>query len=266
MSDDSIALSVAGNAHFKDFFSRTADAYARFRPRYPDALFAHLASATVSRDLAWDCATGSGQAAVALARHFTRVIATDASAAQLRHAEHNPRVSYRVATAESSGLDDGSIDLVTVAQALHWFDLADFYAEVRRVLVPSGVLAAWCYSRVSVTPTVDRVLDRYYETCDPFWPPERRLVESGYRDIAFPFQELSAPAFHVEEWLTLDQLAGYLRTWSATQRLAERLGTDPVMQVREEMRTAWGDDALPRRVTWPLHVRIGTMASGPRRG
>jgi len=243
---------------FRNHFSGAAAAYATFRPHYPDALFAFLAAHAPGRALAWDCGTGSGQAALGLARHYTRVLATDASADQIAHATPHSGVEYRVATAERSGLADRSVDLVTAAQALHWFDTHAFFDEVRRVFVPGGVLAVWCYNLLEVEPSIDRVVRRFYtDTVGPFWPAERRLVETGYRTIAFPFPELPVPAFTMEHAMTLSQLGGYVRTWSATMRYVEARGHDPVDALLEELAPYWGDARITR---WPLAVRAGRQA------
>ena len=241
---------------FKDHFSGHAGEYAQFRPHYPDALFAYLASEAPSRSLAWDCATGNGQAAIGLAAQFDRVIATDASAQQIQAAEHHDRVEYRVALAEQSGLPASSLDLVTVAQALHWFDIPSFFTEARRVLKPNGIIAVWAYTFVTVAPEVDAIVERFYrETTGPFWPPERALVESGYRDIEFPFAELEPGKFELAVVWQPDQLLGYLRTWSATKRFIAARGFDPLESLGEELKDVWSDGA--RVVQWPLHLRIG---------
>lgn len=248
---------------FPDHFSGVAGAYAEHRPRYPDALFEWLAEVSPTREFAWDCATGSGQAAVALAARFDRVLGTDASAAQIAAAEEHPRVEYRVAPAEASGLPDASVDLVTVAQALHWFDRPAFYAEVRRVLRPGGLVAAWTYgASVFEDPRADAVHRRFYsDTVGPYWPPERALVEAGYRTIEFPFEEIEAPAFEMEADWTLSSFLGYVGTWSAVTRFRRERGHDPVAELGEELRRLWGNPEAPRRIRWPLAMRVGTLAA-----
>lgn len=240
---------------FKDHFSKQAADYAKFRPRYPEELFQWLGSTAPANQLAWDCATGSGQAAVELAKVFERVIATDASEKQVANAERDPRVEYRVATAENSGLESGRCDLITVAQALHWFDLEKFYAEVRRALKPRGVIAAWAYKLATVSPEIDAIVTHYYsEVVGPYWPEERALVEK-FEELAFAFNEITAPAFEMTAEWSIEHLLGYLRTWSATQRFLAAEKRDPLEGVEQELRSAWGDET--RRVVWPLTLRVG---------
>jgi SAM-dependent methyltransferase len=244
---------------FKDHFSAQAADYAKFRPRYPRELFRFLASIAPARDLAWDCATGNGQAAVELAEVFHHVIATDASDKQITNAEPHPRVEYRLAPAETSGIEPGTIDLVTIAQALHWFDLEQFYAEVRRVLKPEGVVAAWAYKLARVTPAIDAVVSHYYsDVVGVYWPPERLLVEK-FEELPFPFPEIAAPPFEMlAEW-NLEHLIGYLRTWSATQRSMAANQRDPLEMIDRNLRSNWGSGEQLRRVVWPLTVRIGRL-------
>lgn len=242
---------------FKDLFSRQASAYARFRPPYPDDLFEYLARVAPERRLAWDCATGNGQAALKLARHFERVVATDASEKQLASAAAHPKVAYRLAAAESSGLEDGSVDLITVAQALHWFKGGEFFQEAKRVLKPRGVIAVWCYALARMRPAVDAVIRRFYEeTLAGCWEPERRLIEQGYRGEPFPFGEIKAPRFEMKAEWSLEKLLGYLGTWSAVQAFIKKNGRDPLEPLSGELKASWG--AQPKlEARWTLALRVG---------
>lgn len=242
---------------FKDHFSQTAAAYAQYRPRYPDLLFDWLAARAPARGLAWDAGTGNGQAAVALAERFERVIATDASAEQIANATPHPRVEYRVARAEASEVDAGSCDLVTVAQALHWFDPPAFFAEARRALRPGGVVAVWCYVDPRLLDAdVDPAFQEFARAIHPYWPPERAITEGGYRSVAFPFDELTPPGMELEMTPTLPEFAGYLRTWSATRRCIAVHGTDPVDAVERALSEAWREGER-RTLRWPLFIRAG---------
>ncbi|MEO5362677.1 MAG: class I SAM-dependent methyltransferase [Magnetococcus sp. DMHC-8] len=247
---------------FKDHFSAVATHYLHHRPAYPSALFDWLANQCEAHDLAWDCGAGSGQAAIELGRLFKCVLATDASAAQIAQAVWHPRVTYRQAQADGSGLDDRSVDLVVVAQALHWFALEPFYAEVRRVLKPAGLLAVWSYGVLHVADdAVDALVQRFYQNdVGPYWPSERRHVENGYRELAFPFCPVATPAFTMNVCWTLSQLLGYFRSWSATARYIQARGCDPVGLLEPHLRASWGDAEQPRTVAWPLALRVGRLA------
>jgi SAM-dependent methyltransferase len=246
-----------------DHFSGVAGAYALRRPSYPDELFAFLAAETARHELAWDCAAGTGQATISLARYYRRVVGTDQSAAMLAQAPPHSSVEYRTAPANASGLRPGSTDLVTVAQALHWIDPEPFYAEVDRVLRPGGLFAVWTYGNGTLgDPALDRPLQRFYhDVVGPFWPPERRHVEAGYRTLPFPYPELRPPHFQMEQRWTLDQLLGYPGTWSATGRFRKARGYDPIPELARELQPLWGDPARARRVVWPLAMRVGRRLS-----
>lgn len=245
----------AERGSFKDHFSGHAESYAAYRPTYPDELFRFLTDCCASTRHAWDCATGNGQSAIALVPYFDRLTATDASATQIQAARRHPKIEYRVARAEKSGLPDHSVDLVTVAQALHWFDIDRFMAEVLRVLVPGGVLAAWSYELCSVDPDVDAVVLVFYKSIDDYWPPERRIVEEGYRGIEFPMAGIDAPDFDMTAAWSADAMLGYLRTWSASRRYLGERGSDPVDSIEERLRAAWGKGE--RQVRWPLALKVG---------
>jgi ubiquinone/menaquinone biosynthesis C-methylase UbiE len=245
---------------FQDHFSRVSDQYARYRPRYPAALFEWLASLTSRHELAWDCATGTGQAAVGLSRHFAHVVATDASADQISNASAAARVDYRIAPADESGLDSSSVDVVTCAQALHWLPREAFYEEARRVLRASGLIAVWGYHIPIVgDAAVDRHIRHFHdEVVGPYWPPARQIVLDRFATIAFPFTEIAPPAFEMRSRWTLDDYAKYLGTQSATDRYRQAHGgQDPVPAFVEAVSGFWGGLAAPRDVIFPLFVRAG---------
>jgi ubiquinone/menaquinone biosynthesis C-methylase UbiE len=243
---------------FKDHFSSVAGSYARYRPTYPKELFAFLAELAPARDLAWDCATGNGQAARELAAHFRHVVATDASAEQIAHATPHPGVEYRVAPAEDSGLPDDSVDLVAVAQAVHWFDLPRFRREAHRVLKRGGAIGIWTYRLLSTGPDVDPVLeDLYSRRLAGYWPPERKLVDEGYRSLDFGFEKIAAPDFRMTLSWNLDDVLAYLGTWSAVLRFREREGRDPVEEYKPRLAAEWGDPHGRRQIVWPLILYAG---------
>ncbi|MFZ5759899.1 MAG: class I SAM-dependent methyltransferase [Thermodesulfobacteriota bacterium] len=242
---------------FKDHFSKNSAGYGRYRPHYPEELFAHLAAIAPGHDRAWDCACGTGQAAMGLRGHFREVVATDASASQINKAEPCPGISYRVARAEDSELGAATINLITVAQALHWFDLPAFFQEAERVLHDNGVLAAWTYNLFSVNPAVDAVVDRLYAgALAPYWPAERGMVENGYRDIPFPFAAVVAPHFAMQEKWDFSQLIGYIETWSAVTAYRKSENPSALAAMFAEIGRAWGDTAARCTVTWPLTLII----------
>lgn len=245
-------------ATFRDRFASVSAGYAAWRPRYPAALFDFLADAATGRQLAWDCGTGTGQAAVALADPFARVIASDASRRQLAHAMRHPRVQYLLAPADRSPLPPASVDLVTVGQALHWFPLEAFYREARRVLRPAGVLAVWTYGDARVTPEIDSRMRPFLRRIAPWWPPERRLVDNAYADLSLPFPELPAPALEMVHSWRLEHFLGYLRTWSAVVRFRAERGDDPVLPLELELRQFWAPEQT-RQITWPLTLRAGRV-------
>jgi SAM-dependent methyltransferase len=252
---------MTNTIQFHDHFSGVASRYADFRPCYPGALFDYLAGLARKNSVVWDCAAGNGQASIDLAARFDKVIAADASREQIASAKTQPNIEYRVATAEQSGLPDASVSLITVAQAMHWFDLERFYTEAKRVLEPDGVLAVWAYGINQVAGEhVNRLVQEYYsKTVGPYWPPERKLVEEGYRSISFPFTELAAPVFRMETNWTLEQLIGYFSTWSATTRYIKTNGKNPLEPLADPLAREWGEPDSPRLITWPLALRVGRM-------
>lgn len=240
-------------------FESVATDYARHRPTYPEALIEWLVGNSPGRGLAWDCGTGNGQVARSLAPHIEQVIATDLSAAQLAQASPLAGVTFRQARAENSGLEPASVDLVVVAQALHWFDVDAFNREASRVLRPGGLMAQWCYGlmKTGVAPIDAEVTAFYKNIVGPYWPAERRHVENGYRDLPFPFQRIPARAFSMTAEWTLADVLGYLRSWSATARHIQMTGVDPVPDLTDRLVRLWGDSERTRHVEWPLTLRVG---------
>ncbi len=244
---------------FEDHFSSRAETYVRHRPTYPKELFSYLTSIAPDRRLAWDCGTGNGQAALGLADHFDRIIATDASLEQLARAQTHKRIEYRVARAEDAGLASGSAALVTVAVAVHWFDLEKFYAEVRRVLTGRGVVAVWCYSLPVIEPRIDAIIERYcYETLAEYWPDRFHYVNEQYRTLPFPFEELTAPRFTMETSWDLSDVLGFLYSWSGTVNYEKRKGYCPTDLIRPQLTRAWGN-TNERLLSWRLFLRVGRV-------
>ena len=242
---------------FKDHFSRQSATYSRYRPAYPERLIEFVAAQAPGRRVAVDCATGNGQAAVALAAHFDDVLAVDGSSSQLSRARPHPRVHYAAGLAERLPLRDRSVELVAAAQAAHWFDFERFHAECRRVLVPDGVVALWTYEKFRVNAAIDAVIDEFYtDVVGGDWPPERRYVEQSYRTLPFPWRELPAPALELETDWGLEQVMGYLATWSAVQRCKERTGRDPLPALEPRLAALW-PRSVALRLHWPIHLRIG---------
>ena len=253
---------------FKDLFSSNSKEYASSRPTYPSSLFEFLVELVQYRNLAWDCATGNGQAAVFLSEYFEQVIASDASKEQIENAQPRNNIRYEVFPAERTTLANNSVDLIIIAQALHWFDLDDFYKEAKRVLRKNdngrgsggGVIAAWAYGLHSISSEIDNITHLLYEDIlGSYWPKERKIVENKYQDIPFPFQKIDTPVFQIELDWTLSELVGYLYTWSSVQKFIAKNNSDPVKQIYDDLAAAWGDKNTwhKRRLVWPIYMRVG---------
>ena len=247
--------------NFKDHFSELAETYSKYRPKYPSELFEYLSGICKDHQQAWDCGTGNGQAAFALAEHFDNVLATDASKEQLEHASKHPKINYRVEPAENVSLGNSSTDLVTVAAAVHWFDFEKFYGEVKRVLKPAGIISVWGYHLFKIKPSIDNLLNKYYsEILRDYWPEQFHYVDTRYSDLPFPFDELTSPKFKmITEW-DLDQVAGFLNSWSGTKIYLQKTGRHPLNEIWDDLNEAWGDEKIKRTINWPLHMRVGKTA------
>ena len=240
----------------KDNFSTQAGLYAQFRPSYPKEMIDYVVSQVADKETALDVATGNGQVAGALSEHFKKVFATDISQKQLDNAIKKDNIVYRVSAAENTDFDANTFDLITVAQAIHWFDFDVFYKEIHRILKPNGVFAVLGYGLLYTNAGADRILhDFYTNIVGPYWDPERKYLDENYTTIPFPFEEQETPKFVNELTWDFEQLTGYLETWSAVQHYIKQHNSNPIDLIREALREAWqkGD----KKVYFPLLLRIG---------
>ena len=248
--------------NFEDHFSSHSAQYAQHRPRYPDEIYAYLASITPGHSLAWDCGTGNGQAAIGLTQYFDKVHATDASPEQIARVYAHDKVEYGVEPAEQVSLDTSSTDIVTVAVAIHWFNFDEFYREVKRVLKTDGILAAWTYNLPEIAPEIDPLINRYYsEILNGYWPERIHYLAEEYKTIPFPFEEITPPPFVMQINWNLIQFAGFLDSWSATQRYKAQKGQHPVEIIWPQLAATWGNENEARPIRWHLHFRIGRNKS-----
>lgn len=245
---------------FKDYFSTQAKEYSKYRPKYPDELFSFLSSLVSEHNTAWDCATGNGQAAIGLVPYFNKIIATDPSSSQIEHAEQNPKIEYRIATAENSGLETNSIDLLTVATAIHWIDTPKFYPEAKRIIKNGGVLAVWTYSESTVNDEIDEVSRHYGHTViGEHWPEENKKAWDFENQIHLPFEAIETPKFEIHLDWTLDDYLKYLYTWSATHNYIRKTGNNPIEIVYNDFLKAWKDKDQTRDVKKYIRLKAGRI-------
>lgn len=244
----------------KDNFSAQASSYAQFRPVYPQILYDRLLDLVKEKSTAWDCGSGNGQVAGVLSAHFDEVIATDISASQIQHAIQKPNINYRLLPAENTDIKTSSVDLITVAQAIHWFNFDEFYKEVKRVSKPEGFLAVWGYNLPELNAQIGKVIQKLYNDIlgNQYWDPERRFIEENYRTIPFPFKEIHFPGLQIETSWNLENLLGYLNSWSAVQHYIRKNNINPVGQLETEFKTAWGTEKTCK-VSFPIYTRIGKV-------
>lgn len=240
----------------KDNFSAQASDYSKFRPTYPQEMIDYILSFVSQKRAALDVATGNGQVAVLLSPHFEEVFATDISQKQLDNAGHRPNITYRLESAENTKFSDNQFDLITVAQAIHWFDFDKFYDEAKRILKPDGVIAVMGYGLFITNPESDKIILNFYESIiGPYWDAERKYIDDNYTTIPFPFDEQPGKAFNNAATWNFEQLAGYLETWSAVQHYKNANGTNPVEIIRDELKQSWENSN--KQVTFPLLLRVG---------
>lgn len=250
------------NREYINHFNQGSERYLLCRPDYPPVLFDYLAQWVDPSGTVWDCGTGNGQAAVALAERFSHVIATDINQAQLDVAAQRDNIKYLCTPAEKTPIQPGSISLITVAQALHWFNFSLFYKEVRRVSSPKGIIAAWCYSLGSLNDDALNSLIKklYYDVLGTeYWPKERFYIEENYQTIPFPFIKIETPELSMKKRVRFNQLIGYLSTWSAVKEYQKRQGSNPLDLIVDELKCCWGNVEMEREIIWPLHCLIGRV-------
>ena len=245
---------------FNDYFSKQAREYALYRPTYPAAVFSYLNSIVPGHATAWDCGTGNGQVALALTHYFDQLYASDASENQVKNAAINPKIQYFISVAESTHLPKNSIDLITVAQAAHWFRLSEFYLEVKRVLKSGGIIAMWCYGFFQLPKEetqLQSALEKLYDGIESYWPLERQLISDCYRTIDFPFVEIEPPQIVMQKQWTVEQIVGYLSTWSAIQRYINDKGEKPIIELFDDIISSSSSPDKRIKINWPLYWRIG---------
>ena len=242
----------------KDNFSQQSADYARYRPVYPDAYFEFILSITKERNTAWDCGAGNGQVAEKLSMYFDKIYATDISAQQIEQAVPNEKIEYSVQPAEQTNFPDGFFDLIVAAQAVHWFDFDRFYTEVNRTLKKDGIISVLGYNRPVIVPEVDEIITRFYQTIvGPYWDKERKYIDEHYQTIPFPFEEVESPKLQIVfEW-SFKQLVGYLGTWSAVKHFTKEKEYNPVTEISNALKIAWGNEAEGKSVCFPVMMRTG---------
>ncbi len=241
---------------FKDNFSKQASLYAKFRPVYPDELFTYLSSLCAKHNLAWDCGTGNGQCAIQLTNYFENVFASDPSVEQIENAFLNNKITFKVEKAEQSSLESNTVDLIVVAQALHWFEHKLFFDEAKRVLKKDGIMAIVSYVNPVVSPEIDALTDKLHdEILLDFWQEENKIIFNQYREINFPFEEIAAPEFKIVKQLSLAEFLGHLRTWSAVQRFIDKNNFNPIDTIEAALNSHWKATEV-KSVTWNLHLIV----------
>jgi hypothetical protein len=243
----------------KDNFSTQSELYVKFRPTYPNELYDFLLSITETKNTAWDCGTGNGQVAEQLSKHFKEVYASDISENQIKNAVKRDNIFYKVERAEHTSFRDKSFDLITVGQAIHWFDFDTFYKEVERTITAKGILAVTGYGLLNTNDVIDKIIRKFHdEIVGPYWDAERKYVNENYRTIPFPFKELEAPQlYNSYEW-KLEQMVGYLNTWSAVQHYIKANTKNPIEIIYDDLEHAWGLDSI-RMVRFPILLRVAKL-------
>ena len=246
---------------FIDNFSKQADSYQKFRPSYPSELFEFLSSLTSEHQLSWDCGTGNGQSANSLTNYYEKIFATDPSAQQIDNAKLHKQITYKAETAENTSLENKTVDLITVAQAVHWFEFDNFYSEVKRVLKQNGIIAVWAYGLPTINNSVDEIIKHFHDNIvGEFWQAQNRLIEKEYKTIPFPFEQISTPNFYIKKELTFFDILGLLKSWSATQKYIDKHHQNPIDLIENELLEIWGEKEIEKSATWKLILMVGRNA------
>jgi ubiquinone/menaquinone biosynthesis C-methylase UbiE len=248
---------------FKDNFSKQAEVYSKFRPTYPKELFEFLKSLTTEHKLAWDCGTGNGQSAVKLTEYYEKIYATDPSQEQIKNAILHDKIEYKVENAETpSSIKDNSVDLITVAQAVHWFDFDKFYAQVKRVLKANGIIAVWAYGIPTISKELDKIIKNFHDNIvGEFWLAENKLIDKEYSTIPFPFKEIKTPEFFIKKQVTLSETLGYLRSWSATQKYIDKYKENPLELLSQKLQEHWQNTETEKEMAWKLILKVGKKSA-----
>lgn len=243
----------------KDRFSIGSEQYAAFRPLHPQAFFEYLKTIIPNPETAWDCGTGNGQVAVALADFFEHIEATDISKQQLQQATQKDNIHYSIQAAEQTTFQDNTFDLIIAAQAIHWFDFEEFYNEVNRTGKNGALIIALGYGLFESIPEIDRIIRTFYQTeIGPYWDAERRYVDENYKTIPFGFEEIQAPTFAMQYRWNYEHLMGYLNTWSAVKNYEKTNGINPVTLIKDELKTLMQDRTYD--IHFPVLLRIGRIS------
>jgi ubiquinone/menaquinone biosynthesis C-methylase UbiE len=242
-----------------DNFSNQAGLYAQYRPTYPNQLFEYITRFVKQKNTAWDCGTGNGQSAAALSKYFKKVIATDISYRQIENAEEADNIFYSVQPSEHTNIETNSVNLITVAQAIHWFDFESFYKEVKRVALQNAFIAVWAYSLLKIDGQIDELINDYhFNFLGSYWDAERKYVDDKYKHIPFPFEKIKTPDFFIEKHWSLPELGGYLNTWSALQKYIKANTTNPVPDLMNSIKPYWGS-SVKRKIIFPIHLLLGAI-------
>ena len=253
------SLENISTVNFKDHFSLQSDIYRKARPIYPDDLFVYLSSISPSKKLCWDCGTGNGQAAISLAHHFEKVIATDPSEKQIQNSIPHNNIEYRVASAEESGLENSSVDLIAAATAAHWFNHNLFYKEVKRVAKPNALIALWTYSEACINPEINELMEWFmYTFLYDYWPDGRWYVRKNYKTLPFPFKQIQTPEFFCKMSWSKTQWLNYIRSWSSYDNYSRTRNEDPLQFLLPKLNLLWNDPEI-KKVVWPIHLKCAVI-------